>query len=186
MLKNIFTNAATRLREEMLYEVVAEEIDNKVRRSGLWAKAFAISNGDENAAEAKYILLRVQSLRDEIEEQAKELKVRELKAQQAAQTQQQTELKSQAQTQKTYPFLSHKDMQKMEKDCSTEDHISLIKHIHQFGYRVTIQEPYGKSLEQTFSVQLPSGKMTSIKGKLSFISFVKMVISFSEPTWKNR
>jgi len=169
MLKNIFTNAATRLREEMLYEVVAEEIDNKVRRSGLWAKAFAMSNGDENAAEAKYILLRVQSLRDEIEEQAKELK-----AQQAAQTQQQTE--SKAQTQKAYPFLSHKDMQKIEKDCSTEDHISLIKHIHQLGYRVTIQEPYGKSLEQTFSVQLPSGKMTSIKDKFSFISFVKTEI----------
>ena len=180
MLKNIFTNAATRLREEMLYEVVAEEIDNKVRRSGLWAKAFAMSNGDENAAEAKYILLRVQSLRDEIEEQAKELKVKELKAQQAAQTQQQTEsklkAKAQAQTQKAYPFLSHKNMQKIEKDCSTEDHISLIKHIHQFGYRVTIQEPYGKSLEQTFSVQLPSGKMTSIKGKFSFISFVKTEI----------
>jgi len=175
MLKNIFTNAATRLREEMLYEVVAEEIDNKVRRSGLWAKAFAMSNGDENAAEAKYILLRVQSLRDEIEEQAKELK-----AQQAAQTQQQTESKAQTQTQtqtqKAYPFLSHKDMQKIEKDCSTEDHISLIKHIHQLGYRVTIQEPYGKSLEQTFSVQLPSGKMTSIKDKFSFISFVKTEI----------
>jgi hypothetical protein len=175
MLKNIFTNAATRLQEEMLYEVVAEEVDNKVRRPGLWAKAFAMSNGDENAAKAKYILLRVQSLRDEIDEQAKELK-----AQQVVQTQQQTESKLKAQTQETYPFLSHKDMQKIEKDCTDEDHISLIKFIHQFGYRVTISEPYGKSLEQTFSVLLPSGKRASIEGKFSFMSFVKAEILSSK------
>ena len=175
MLKNIFTTSVTRLQEEMLYEVVAEEMENKVRRPGLWAKAFAMSNGNENAARAKYILLRVQSLRDEIEEQSKELK-----AQQLVQTQQQTESKLKAQTQEAYPFLSHKDMQKIEKDCTAEDHISLIKFIHQFGYRVTISEPYGKSLDQTFSVQLPTGKRTSIKGKFSFISFVKTEILSSK------
>ena len=179
MLKNIFTTSATRLQEEMLYEVVAEEIDNKGRRPGLWAKAFAMSNGDENAAEAKYILLRVQSLRDEIKEQSKELK-----AQQVVETQQQTESKLRAQTQtqtkETYPFPSDKDMQNIKQDCKTEDHISLIKFIHQFGYRVTISEPYGKSLDQTFSVQLPTGKRTSIKGKFSFISFVKTEILSSK------
>ena len=181
MLKNIFTSSATRLQEEMLYEVVAEEIDNKGRRPGLWAKAFAMSNGDENAAEAKYILLRVQSLRDEIEEQSKELK-----AQQLVQTQHETESKLRAQTKtqtktkETYPFPSDKDMQNIKQDCKTEDHISLIKFIHQFGYRVTISEPYGKSLDQTFSVQLPTGNLTYIKGKFSFISFVKREILSSK------
>jgi hypothetical protein len=177
MLKNIFTSSATRLQEEMLYEVVAEEIDNKGRRPGLWAKAFAMSNGDENAAEAKYILLRVQSLRDEIKEQSKELK-----AQQVVETQQQTESKLRAQTQakETYPFPSDKAMQNIKQACKVEDHISLIKFIHQFGYRVTILEPYGKSLDQTFSVQLPTGNLTYIKGKFSFISFVKREILSSK------
>lgn len=181
MLKNIFTSSATRLQEEMLYEVVAEEIDSKGRRPGLWAKAFAMSNGDENAAEAKYILLRVQSLRDEIKEQSKELK-----AQQLVQTQQQTESKLRAQKQKqtqakeTYPFPSDKAMQNIKQACKVEDHISLIKFIHKFGYRVTILEPYGKSLDQTFSVQLPTGNLTYIKGKISFISFVKREILSSK------
>mgnify|MGYP006137877707 FL=1 len=181
MLKNIFTTSATRLQEEMLYEVVAEEMENKVRRPGLWAKAFAMSNGNENAAKAKYILLRVQSLRDEIEEQSKELK-----AQQLVQTQHETEsnlraqTKTQTKTKETYPFPSDKDMQNIKQDCKTEDHISLIKFIHQFGYRVTISEPYGKSLDQTFSVQLPTGNLTYIKGKFSFISFVKREILSSK------
>ena len=183
MLKNIFTTSATRLQEEMLYEVVAEEMENKVRRPGLWAKAFAMSNGNENAAKAKYILLRVQSLRDEIEEQSKELQ-----AQQLVQTQHETEsnlraqtkTQTKTQTKETYPFPSDKDMQHIKQDCKTEDHISLIKFIHQFGYRVTISEPYGKSLDQTFSVQLPTGKRTSIKGKFSFISFVKREILSSK------
>jgi hypothetical protein len=140
-----------------------------------------MSNGDENADEAKYILLRVQSLREEIKEQSKELKAQEL-----VQTQHQTESKLRAQTKtqtktkETYPFPSDKDMQNIKQDCKTEDHISLIKFIHQFGYRVTISEPYGKSLDQTFSVQLPTGKRTSIKGKFSFISFVKTEILSSK------
>jgi maltose-binding protein MalE len=100
------------------------------------------------------------------------------------QTQQQTESKLRAQTQtqakETYPFPSDKAMQNIKQACKVEDHISLIKFIHQFGYRVTISEPYGKSLDQTFSVQLPTGKRTSIKGKFSFISFVKREILSSK------
>ena len=67
MLKTVFQRAATRIQEEQLYEIVAIEIDQGVLRPGLWAKAFAKSNGEENVAKANYIELRVQSLKDEIE-----------------------------------------------------------------------------------------------------------------------
>jgi|TARA_R110000787_G_scaffold13751_5_gene42861 hypothetical protein len=56
-----------RLIEEKLYEVVANELQNGVRRNGLWAKALAKSQGDESKAKALYISYRVQSLKDESE-----------------------------------------------------------------------------------------------------------------------
>ena len=69
---SIFNNlmksrAESRLTEEMIYAQVLEEIQNGIRRDGLWAKALAESNMDENSAKARYLILRVQSIKDEIE-----------------------------------------------------------------------------------------------------------------------
>lgn len=58
-------SAQERLAEEALYAHVAAEISAGVRRDGLWAKAIADSAGSKEAAQAKYIKLRVQSLIDE-------------------------------------------------------------------------------------------------------------------------
>ena len=49
---NIFQNlkksgAESRLTEEIIYAQVLEEIQNGIRRDGLWAKALAESNMDE-------------------------------------------------------------------------------------------------------------------------------------------
>lgn len=57
--------AAYRLTEEALYAEALREIESGQRRDGLWAKAMAESNMDQGKAQAKYIKLRVQSLRDE-------------------------------------------------------------------------------------------------------------------------
>lgn len=59
--------AATRIIEEALYEQVAKEISQGIRREGLWAKAIADSAGSAELARAAYIRLRVQSLVDEAE-----------------------------------------------------------------------------------------------------------------------
>lgn len=57
--------AAKRLDEEALYEVVVEELAHGIRREGLWAKALVETEGDDLAANARYIKLRVQALIDE-------------------------------------------------------------------------------------------------------------------------
>jgi hypothetical protein len=56
-----------RLSEEQLYAIVHQELDQGVKRDGLWAKAVSETSGDERNALAKYIKLRVQSLRDELD-----------------------------------------------------------------------------------------------------------------------
>lgn len=61
------SGAKGRIADEKLYERVAKEMAQGERREGLWAKAFSEENGDERRTEAKYIELRVQSLRDEQE-----------------------------------------------------------------------------------------------------------------------
>jgi hypothetical protein len=58
--------ARKRITEEMLYAEVLREIETGLRRDGLWAKALAQSNMQEGPAQARYIELRVQALRDEI------------------------------------------------------------------------------------------------------------------------
>jgi hypothetical protein len=60
-------SAAARLSEEQTYEQVVFELQNGQRRSGLWAKAVAHSNGEEAKAKAMYIHYRMQSIKDEIE-----------------------------------------------------------------------------------------------------------------------
>lgn len=59
--------ATSRISEELLYAEALRELERGMRRDGLWAKAHAESNGDQSAAQALYLKLRVQSLRDEIE-----------------------------------------------------------------------------------------------------------------------
>lgn len=53
--------------EERLYEQVVTELTNGHRRDGLWAKALANADGEEERTKALYIQYRVQSLKDETE-----------------------------------------------------------------------------------------------------------------------
>ena len=71
-------SAIDRLTEERLYEVVGQEIKNDDLREGLWVKAFAEAGGDKDKAKARYIDLRIQSLKDEMHVQ-QELHQQELK-----------------------------------------------------------------------------------------------------------
>ena len=59
--------ASSRITEEMLYAEALRKVEQGVRRDGLWAKALAQSNMRQEDAQAFYLKLRVQSLRDEIE-----------------------------------------------------------------------------------------------------------------------
>ena len=49
--------------EEALYTRAANEITNREIRPGLWAKAFAEVAGDEQKASARYIELRVETIK---------------------------------------------------------------------------------------------------------------------------
>ena len=60
-------SAKSRLFEERIYELVSKEIESGQKRAGLWAKALATSDGSEERAKSKYIKLRVQSMKDELE-----------------------------------------------------------------------------------------------------------------------
>jgi len=67
---SIFTSAkaklaAQKLAEEQLYEFAAEEIAANNIRPGLWAKAIAESDGDDAKAKARYIKLRVETMKAE-------------------------------------------------------------------------------------------------------------------------
>jgi len=53
--------------EELLFEYVALELENGELRKGLWTKALAECNFDERNAKAKYVNLRVDALRLEID-----------------------------------------------------------------------------------------------------------------------
>lgn len=56
------TLAARKLAEERLYEIAVEEIAANNIRPGLWAKALAETDGNEAAAKARYIKLRVETM----------------------------------------------------------------------------------------------------------------------------
>lgn len=58
--------AEGRLTEEALYAEVLREMETGIRRDGLWAKALSEAGGEEAPSKARYIKLRVQSLRDEV------------------------------------------------------------------------------------------------------------------------
>ena len=56
-----------RQQETKLYELVMNEITSNKRQKGIWGQAIVKANGDEKKAEAEYIRLRVESLKDELE-----------------------------------------------------------------------------------------------------------------------
>ncbi|SVE34310.1 uncharacterized protein METZ01_LOCUS487164 [marine metagenome] len=58
-------NKAPNPKEEALYQRVFEELEEGIKFKGLWAKAYAKSNGDIDRVESIYIDLRVDSLRNE-------------------------------------------------------------------------------------------------------------------------
>ena len=51
--------------DEAIYEAAMKELDGGERRSGVWAKALAESDGDEAKAKARYIQYRVQQIKAE-------------------------------------------------------------------------------------------------------------------------
>jgi hypothetical protein len=59
-------DAASRLTEEAFYAEALREIESGMRRDGIWAMAMAESEMDQGRAGARYIKLRVQSLKDEM------------------------------------------------------------------------------------------------------------------------
>lgn len=52
--------------DELLHAAVLREMERGERRDGLWAQALSVSNLDKNKATAKYIELRVQSMKDDM------------------------------------------------------------------------------------------------------------------------
>lgn len=59
--------AASKLAEEQLYALAAEEVACGQIRQGLWAKAIAETGGDDAAAKARYLKLRVEIMKAEAE-----------------------------------------------------------------------------------------------------------------------
>jgi hypothetical protein len=51
--------------DALLYEYVLTEIENSVILKGLWAKAMALSEGNDNKIQPLYMQYRVQSIKDE-------------------------------------------------------------------------------------------------------------------------
>ena len=61
------TTIASRRREEILYGVALEEVENDEIRKGLYAKALSKADGDKEKADGIYLKLRVQSIMDDIQ-----------------------------------------------------------------------------------------------------------------------
>ena len=61
-----FKNADDRQKEEFVYKEILLEMQEGIRRDGLWAKALVDAEGDKDKVEALYIKYRAQSLFDEI------------------------------------------------------------------------------------------------------------------------
>ncbi|QIA66034.1 hypothetical protein GT360_21315 [Vibrio astriarenae] len=69
MFKRFFTrnhSEKSRMIEESVYEIVADELSRDEKRPGLWAKAMALSEGDKDKVESIYIKLRAISISDEM------------------------------------------------------------------------------------------------------------------------
>ena len=59
--KTIISN---RVEETILYECVLDELEDGFKVRGLWGKALAMSEGDENKATSLYMQYRVQNIKD--------------------------------------------------------------------------------------------------------------------------
>ena len=55
-----------RQQDETLFAFVAAEVEEGIRREGLWSQAKSLANGDVGKTEAEYLKLRVQSIKDEL------------------------------------------------------------------------------------------------------------------------
>ena len=53
------------ITEDQAYEIVAAELQQGIRKDGIWVKAFSQAVGDENKANAIYIELRKWAILDE-------------------------------------------------------------------------------------------------------------------------
>ena len=66
LFSKVKTNRSiSRLEEERLYEYALTEVEGGEIRKGIWAKALSQSKGDDAAAKALYLEMRVQSIIDE-------------------------------------------------------------------------------------------------------------------------
>lgn len=68
---NEVSDIEKRVKEEKLYEQVAADLRNGIRREGLYVKALADANGSEELTNAMYIKYAVQAMKDELAIQAK-------------------------------------------------------------------------------------------------------------------
>lgn len=57
--------AASKLVEEQLYEAAANEVASGQIRQGIWAQAIAETDGNQAAAKARYLKLRVEIMKAE-------------------------------------------------------------------------------------------------------------------------
>ena len=57
--------AVDRKIEEALFEQVVQELDEGIKKEGLWAKALMLTDGDKDKAYPKYIALRAQAIQDD-------------------------------------------------------------------------------------------------------------------------
>ena len=48
-----------------IYEKIADELENNVKQKGLWTRAVAEANGNENIVKSIYIKLRFKEIKDE-------------------------------------------------------------------------------------------------------------------------
>jgi len=64
-------DTVAKVSEEDMYAAALAEVQSGATRPGLWAKAFADSEGDENKSKALYIKLRVQQERESQQQEQK-------------------------------------------------------------------------------------------------------------------
>lgn len=85
------TGASYQLSEEALYAESFYEIKSDQRRAGIWAMALAEFDMDQKKADARYITLRVKSLKEEAMRLIAELRISEESARQTQLQQQKLE-----------------------------------------------------------------------------------------------
>lgn len=78
------SGVANRKADEILYTVVAREMDEGTIHEGLWLMALERANGVSSLQTAEYVKLRVQSLRDDISIVANEREINTLEEYQTA------------------------------------------------------------------------------------------------------